>query len=136
MLMEHLTQLTPMLQTLDIAKTIAFYTEILDFHVAGSWPKENPVWCMLQRDGARLMFMVNEHVGEPRLSGTLYIQTTDVLALHERIAPHVEVQWGPEVYEYGMHEFAIKDCNGYTISFGQPVDQEDDQAPKESAGEP
>ena len=24
-----------------------------------------------------------------------------------------------------MHEFAIKDCNGYTISFGQPVSPED-----------
>jgi hypothetical protein len=34
------------------------------------------------------------------------------------------VLWGPEIYEYGMHEFAIKDCNGYTISFGQPVEME------------
>ena len=134
--MERLTQLTPMLQTKDMGKTIEFYTKILDFQLVGSWPKENPVWCMLQRDNARVMFMINEHVGEPRLTGTLYIQTTDVLAIYKRIAGLVEVQWGPEVYEYGMHEFAIKDCNGYTISFGQPVETDKGGPAKESPGEP
>jgi len=120
--MERMKQLTPMLQTMDMRKTLDFYGKILDFKLVGSWPEANPVWCMLERDGARIMFMVNEHVGEPRLTGTLYIETTDVMALYHRISGRVDVQWGPEVYEYGMHEFAIKDCNGYTISFGQPVE--------------
>ena len=120
--MEHFSHITPLLQTLNMGKTIEFYTSILDFRLAASWPKVNPVWCLLQRDDARVMFMFNTHVEQPRLSGTLYIQTTDVLALHKRIAGKVEIRWGPEVYEYGMYEFAIKDCNGYTLSFGQPVD--------------
>lgn len=34
----------------------------------------------------------------------------------------VEILWGPEVYHYGMREFAIKDDNGYTLSFGEPTD--------------
>jgi uncharacterized glyoxalase superfamily protein PhnB len=123
--MERMKQLTPMLQTLDIRRTIDFYARILNFSVAGSWPDANPVWCMLERDGARVMFMNNEHLEEPKLTGTLYIETTDVLALYHRIAGQVEVLWGPEVYEYGMHEFAIKDCNGYTVSFGQPVEPEE-----------
>jgi uncharacterized glyoxalase superfamily protein PhnB len=122
--MERLKQLTPMLQTLNMRKTMDFYAKILNFHVTGSWPEANPVWCMLERDGARVMFMTNDHLAEPKMSGTLYIETTDVLTLYHRIAGQVEVQWGPEVYEYGMHEFAIKDCNGYTISFGQPVGPE------------
>ena len=119
--MERFTQLTPMLQTLDMGKTIDFYTRLLGFRVSGLWPETNPIWCSLQRDEARVMFMVNEHLGDPQLTGTLYIRTTDVLGLHARIAGRVEVQWGPEIYDYGMHEFAIKDCNGYTLSFGQPV---------------
>jgi uncharacterized glyoxalase superfamily protein PhnB len=131
--MERLTQLTPMLQTLDMQKTISFYAKILDFRIVGSWPEANPVWCMLGRDGARVMFMTNDHLPDPKMTGTLYIETTDVLAIYNRIAGQVEVQWGPEVYEYGMHEFAIKDCNGYTISFGQPVEPLD-QTQGEGAG--
>ncbi len=131
--MERLKQLTPMLQTMDMLQTIDFYTRILGFRVTGSWPEANPVWCMLERDGARVMFMVNEHVGEPRLTGTLYVETTDVMAQFHRISGQVHVLWGPEVYEYGMHEFAIKDCNGYTISFGQPVDPRDVPQVKEPA---
>jgi hypothetical protein len=50
------------------------------------------------------------------------ISRDDVLALHARIKDHVTIRWGPEIYHYGMHEFAIEDCNGYTLSFGQPTD--------------
>jgi uncharacterized glyoxalase superfamily protein PhnB len=134
--MERLTRLTPMLQAREMQRTIDFYTEILDFKLSSSWPKENPVWCMLERDSASVMFMINEHVGEPRMSGTLYMETTDVLALYNRISGKVEVQWGPEVYEYGMHEFAIKDCNGYTLSFGQPVEPKDGAPPSEPHRDP
>jgi catechol 2,3-dioxygenase-like lactoylglutathione lyase family enzyme len=114
-------KLTPMLQTSDMGKTIAFYTHTLGFTLVNTWPAGEPTWCILGRDDVQIMFMINEHVGAPAMTGTLYIQTTDVLELHRRIAGQVEVLWGPEVYEYGMHEFAIRDCNGYTLSFGQPV---------------
>jgi uncharacterized glyoxalase superfamily protein PhnB len=120
--MAKFTSMTPMLQTGDLRRTIAFYKEILGFELLGLWPDDaTPVWCELASGGARLMFMTNDHLGEPQLSGTLYIRTDDVLELHARIADRVEVEWGPEIYDYGMHEFAIKDCNGYRISFGQPV---------------
>jgi uncharacterized glyoxalase superfamily protein PhnB len=123
--MDHLTRLTPMLQTMNLQKTINFYSQTLGFSVSAVWPDEKPVWCMLERDGARVMFMINDHLGTPELTGTLYVETTDVLGLHQRIADKVTVLWGPEIYEYGMHEFAIKDNNGYTLSFGQPVELED-----------
>jgi hypothetical protein len=119
--MAALSKLTPMLQTSDIAKTIEFYTEKLDFKVGSVWPDEKPVWCILERDSAQVMFMTNDHLGEPSMTGTLYIQTDDVLAMHRHLSGKVEVLWGPEIYDYGMHEFAIKDCNGYMISFGQWV---------------
>jgi len=31
------------------------------------------------------------------------------------------IEWGPEVYGYGRREFAIKDCNGYTLTFSAPA---------------
>jgi catechol 2,3-dioxygenase-like lactoylglutathione lyase family enzyme len=123
--MPRFEKLTPMLQTSDMGKTIAFYTRTLGFNLVNTWPAEGePTWCILARDDVAIMFMINEHVGAPAMTGTLYIQTTDVLDLHRRIAGQVEVLWGPEIYEYGMHEFAIQDCNGYTLSFGQPVSDE------------
>jgi catechol 2,3-dioxygenase-like lactoylglutathione lyase family enzyme len=116
-----LKKLTPMLQTPDIARTIEFYTRVLGFSVVNVWPSESPVWCILRCDDTQLMFMTNDHLGAPEMTGTLYMETTDVLALHRKLIDQVEVLWGPEVFDYGMHEFAIKDCNGYTLSFGQPV---------------
>jgi hypothetical protein len=71
------------------------------------------------------MFMTNDHCGEPSLSGTLYVEVEDALGLHRDLSGRVEVLWGPEVYPYGMLEFAIRDVDGYTISFGQPVDPPD-----------
>jgi catechol 2,3-dioxygenase-like lactoylglutathione lyase family enzyme len=124
--MPQFEKLTPMLQTSDMGQTIEFYTRTLGFNLVNTWPEgAGPTWCILGRDAVQIMFMINEHVGAPAMTGTLYIQTTDVLDLHRRIAGQVEVLWGPEVYEYGMHEFAIKDCNGYTLSFGQPVRAEE-----------
>jgi uncharacterized glyoxalase superfamily protein PhnB len=119
--MVRFMQLTPMLQNLDVGKTIEFYTRVLGFSLDSVWPEEKPVWCSLKRDSAQIMFMTNDHLKDPQLTGTLYIQTNDVLALHKKLAGRVEVLWGPEIYEYGMHEFGITDCHGYTLSFGQPV---------------
>ena len=100
---------------------------LLGFRVTGSWPAANPVWCMLERDGARVMFMANEHLGEPPVTGTLYIET------HRRAWASITPDFcsgrdsvGAGGLPVGMHEFAIKDCNGYTISFGQPVSPDDE----------
>jgi hypothetical protein len=119
--MPSFEKLTPMLQTADMGKTIGFYTGTLGFRLVNCWPDHEPTWCILSRDDIELMFMINEHLGAPVMTGTLYIRTTDVLGLHRQLAGQVEVLWGPEVFEYGMQEFAIRDCNGYTLSFGQPV---------------
>jgi catechol 2,3-dioxygenase-like lactoylglutathione lyase family enzyme len=120
----RLTELTPMLRTADLAKTIEFYTSVLGFRCESSWPEGTPTWCSLNRDAATIMFFSdNEHdEAAPRMTGVLYIRTDDVLALHARLKDQVKVLWGPEVFHYGMHEFAIEECNGYTLSFGQPTD--------------
>jgi hypothetical protein len=44
-----------------------------------------------------------------------------VIALHARLADKVHIEWGPEVYGYGRLEFAIKDCNGYLLTFSSPA---------------
>ncbi|MBV9633726.1 MAG: VOC family protein [Methylobacteriaceae bacterium] len=114
----HFEALTPMLQTLDMAKTIAWYTSVLDFRCVA---REGDGWTRLERDGVALMFMRNEHVGRPNATATQYIYVDDVQALWAAIHDRVTAEWGPEEMPYGMLEFAIKDPNGYMLSFGQPI---------------
>ena len=113
----RLQSLTPMLQTADMAKTIAWYPSVLDFRCVareGSWSR-------LERDDVALMFMKNDHLGSPHATATQYIYVSDVAALWDSIKDRVTAEWGPEKMTYGMLEFAIKDPNGYLLSFGQAV---------------
>jgi len=65
------------------------------------------------------MFMKNDHLGEPHATGTQYIYVNDVMTLWAAIKDQVATEWGPEEMPYGTLEFAIKDPNGYLLSFGQ-----------------
>lgn len=116
-------KLSPMLYTEDIQQTLDFYTKVLGFKLDSMWPEEKPVWCSLDHGDVHVMFYSDENGKQAaEMTGHLYIYTEDIRALHKKISDKVEVLWGPEVYHYGMREFAIKDCNGYTLTFGEPTD--------------
>ncbi len=110
--------LTPMLQTESIARTQQWYEETLGFRCVS--PESND-WCRLERDNVAIMFMNNDHLGPPQMTGTTYIYVDDVMAIFALVRPHCPIEWGPEQTPYGMLEFAIKDPNGYLLSFGQPI---------------
>jgi catechol 2,3-dioxygenase-like lactoylglutathione lyase family enzyme len=110
--------LVPMLQTEDMESTVAWYVGVLGFTPAGP---SDAGWCSLVRDDVTIMFMQNEHLGPPHATATQYFYVDDVLALWSSIADRCAAEWGPERMPYGMLEFAIKDPNGYLLSFGQRV---------------
>ena len=112
--------LTPMLQAEDIQRTIDWYTAVLGFRCVA---RESD-WCRLERDGAVLMFMRNAHLGAPAATATQYIEVDDVMALWRKLDDKVTAEWGPERMPYGMLEFAIRDPEGYLLSFGQRVTDE------------
>jgi catechol 2,3-dioxygenase-like lactoylglutathione lyase family enzyme len=111
----RLLALSPMLQVRDLDRTIGWYETVLGFRCTG---KETG-WCRLERDNVALMFMRNAHLGEPHATATQYIEVDDVTALWNAIRDRVTAEWGPEPMAYGMTEFAIKDPDGYLLSFGQ-----------------
>jgi hypothetical protein len=113
------TALVPMLQCNDIEATKTWYQTVLGFGCVGEMGGN---WCRLERDGAAIMFMRNEHLGAPKATATQYIYTDDVMILWNSIKDRCTAEWGPELMPYGMLEFAIKDLNGYLLSFGQKVD--------------
>jgi catechol 2,3-dioxygenase-like lactoylglutathione lyase family enzyme len=115
--------ITPFLKTKDLAHTIQFYVDVLGFVVDSKWPADNPTDCILDNGHVHLAFGTDPQnwYPDPALSGQLWIEVDDVTALHANVAGKVAIEWGPEVYSYGRREFAIKDPNGYLLTFIQPV---------------
>ena len=115
--------ITPFLKTKDLAQTIRFYVDLLGFVVDSKWPADNPTDCILDNGHVHLAFSTDPQnwYGSPGLSGQLWIDIDDVLALHASLVGKVPMEWGLEVYSYGRREFAIKDCNGYLLTFSQPI---------------
>ncbi len=116
-------KITPMLETHDLQATLTFYTEVLGFEVETLWPDDGPTFCILDHGPVGVSFYLDPKDGEgaPALTGQLYIDVDDVMALFVRVRGHAEVLWGPEVYHYGRREFAVRDPNGYVLSFSEPT---------------
>ena len=109
--------LVPMLQSGDLDRTEAWYAGTLGFRVTG----RAEGWLRLERDGAALMFMRNDHLGAPGATATQYVTVDDVDVLWDGVKAGISPEWGPETMPYGMREFAVRDPDGYLLSFGQPV---------------
>ncbi len=58
---------------------------------------------------------------EKRREVDLYITTDNVDDLYRRLKGRVQVVVDPYDAFYGMREFIIRDCNGFWITFGQPI---------------
>ena len=123
----QLNQLTTMLESADLRQTLRFYTETLGFTCQSAWPDpEKPEWICLRSGAIELMFCArNQHrwefkaTDQPLLTGSLYFRTNEVDALWARLKNRVAVEYPLENFAYGMREFAIRDCNGYLLQFGQ-----------------
>jgi uncharacterized glyoxalase superfamily protein PhnB len=110
--------LTPMLQIGSMQRTVEWYSSVLGFQCVA---REGDAWCRLERDDVALMFMRNDHLGSPCATATQYVHVDDVRSLWDSIKDRVTAEWGLEEMPYGMLEFAIKDPDGYLLSFGQPI---------------
>jgi uncharacterized glyoxalase superfamily protein PhnB len=111
-------RLVPMLQTLDMDRTVTWYESVLGFRRED---EQINGWCSLRRDGVTIMFMTNAHLGDPHATATQYITVDDIDALWESVKAHCKAEWGPVDMSYGLREFAIRDPNGYLLSFGSPI---------------
>jgi hypothetical protein len=64
------------------------------------------------------MFMHDDHPGSPYATATQCIYVDDVMAVWNSVKHRCSVEWGRKKCLYGMIEFAVKDPNGYLLSFG------------------
>lgn len=120
-----LSKIAPQLVVTDIVKTAEFYRDALGFKIL-SYFLDPPVYAVLERDNVEIHFgkadgdtmQTNEAIRRG-LGSDIYIWTDDLDALHsELIANNVQIVEGPVKRIYGSTEITIRDCNGFSIVFG------------------
>lgn len=120
-----LTNVIPMLETANLKQTVEFYSELLGFECLGFFPDAvKPGWVCMKKDDVVLMFISrNAHskIEQPTMTGSLYLYPTNVDEAWEELKDKAAVEYPIENFEYGMREFAIRDCNGYLLQFGQEI---------------
>ncbi len=120
-----MSSVTPMLKVKNLEETITFYTRTLGFTVENRMDADNgkPTWCSLRWGGARVMFYTMDDLdsppGLPAMTGVLYFNPRDVRAMWAYLRERAPIEWELQQMPYGMLEFAIRDCDGYILSFGQ-----------------
>ena len=119
---------SPVLFVPDIDKAANFYSELLGFLNNGIWGSD-PRFCMAMRDA--MMITLQECRGMhtvPNSQATgmpnawdISLMVNDLDALcQEYQEKGVGVLYSPRIFEeHNFREFAIKDINGYVLSFGE-----------------
>ncbi|MFY8097204.1 MAG: VOC family protein [Flavobacterium sp.] len=109
----------PILWTNNLEESITFYCTVLGFKLDeknADWG-----WASLTKEEVNLMLALpNEHTFIEKIgfSGSLYFEVTEVDKLWEEIKDKAKICYPPEVFEWGMKEFALYDNNGYLLQFG------------------
>lgn len=112
----------PMIHVPDVRGTAHWY-QAIGFQVVRTNEVDGEMdWAKLTFGNSEVMFSAAGRPStEQRRDVDLYITTDDIDSLFERLGGQVEVVEKPYDTFYGMHEFTIKDCNGFWITFGQPA---------------
>ena len=65
----------------------------------------------------------NEHTtyNGPSFTGSFYFNVDNADEWYEQLSEKANIYYPIENFEYSMREFAIKDCNGYILQFGQEL---------------
>ena len=120
---------TPNLLVVDVARSVAFYTEVLGFTRAMTVPEEAPfVFASVTSGGVEIFFndaanTVKEYPalsGRPiGMSGTMFIEVKGLDEFYAQLAGKVSIVNPLVTQWYGMKEFAIADPDGYLITFAE-----------------
>ena len=126
----HLQKLTPNLVVSDVARSLAFYRDVLGFTAVSTVPDASPYVFAIVKSGGVEIFLnapgpaLEEYPafkGRP-LGGTLtlFIEVEDIRASYAELEHRVQVVMPLEKKWYGVTEFAFLDPDGYIITFAQP----------------
>ena len=100
----------------DVSETKNFYLHLLGFaSVDGAEGT-----CSVQKSGGTLLFTEQDlWKAPPQFSGTIYFFVEDVDRYYVAIKDKVSVSWPLQDMPYGLREFGIRECNGYSLAFAR-----------------
>ena len=112
----------PLIRVPDVRSTIAWYQDI-GFTLHQTFEDEGEMnWALLSFGESEVMFNAGGHSNrEVGRDLDLYAQVDDVDALYGQLKDRVEVEAEPYNAFHGMREFIIRDPNGFSVIFGEPV---------------
>jgi catechol 2,3-dioxygenase-like lactoylglutathione lyase family enzyme len=115
-----LVSATPVLPSLDIERTVAFYCETLGFEQVHASPRE---YGIVERGPVELHFWSTDEAALPKASGCR-IEVTGIDGLYSRCqaAGVVHPNGGLADKPWGTREFAILDPDGNLLTFHQSTD--------------
>lgn len=115
--MEGINEAAPVLASLNIADTVAFYTEKLGFRKAG-WIDAN--YAILGRDNIQLHFWKCDDPAIPKHTGCyLYVKGVDALYAEMQAAGVVHPNGPLKNHPWHMREFSILDGDGNLLRIGE-----------------
>ncbi len=125
-----LKSLTVNLMVHDVQCSVDFYNHIFGFEVVTTVPGENElVFALVKLDDVSMMFqsMKSFEQGMPEFAGQkvggtvlLYIDVNNIHEVYRKAkAGKAEIVVEMHKTFYGTNEFAIKDCDGYLVSFAE-----------------
>ena len=125
----NFTRLTPNLIVSDVARSIAFYRDVLGFTVTRTVPDDGPfVFASVECGTIEIFFNLTAAAIEEYpafkdrpIGGTFtqFIQMTGLRAMHAALAGKVNIVMPLEKKWYGVTEFAITDPDGYLMTFAE-----------------
>ena len=123
--------ITPNLLVRDVAKSTAFYRDVLGFTMGETVPDKEPFVFVWMKHGDVSVFLNDikaaEHDYPPAAkmpqggTAALFFIITDVDGYHARVAPKANVIMPLKTQFYGMREFAVTDPDGHIITFAERV---------------
>ncbi|MEO5896398.1 MAG: VOC family protein [Vicinamibacterales bacterium] len=132
-----LTDVTPNLIVAEIARSMAFYQEVLGFAVVTTVPDASPfVFAWMQRDGVNVFLnsiqgMAGDLAGLAArpIGGTatmFFAVERDAVAggideFFAQVSGRAEIVMPLKDQFYGMREFGVEDPDGYIILFAQRI---------------
>ena len=118
-------RIVPMIHVPDVDATAQWYASIgFEIRNVNRECDDGPIdWALLRLGQSEIMLSLG---GQPssalRREFDLYTHVDDVDALRRRIDGKAEIVEDLHDTFYGMREFIIRDCNGFWITFGQPME--------------
>ena len=81
------------------------------------------IWASLTYGESEIMLNCGGKASDARAAGIrpLHQRLTDVDGLYERLKDRVQVIEDPHDTFYRMREWILRDCNGFWITFGEPM---------------